>query len=95
MNSNNQLDLFDNKNHTSPLQQYLEIEYTRDFFNNNESDALFDSLKKNIEWKQDFIKMFGKSHPIPRLTAWYGDEKKTYTYSGIPIDSIAMDKRTY
>ena len=44
MNSNNQLDLFDNKNHTSPLQQYLEIEYIRDFINNNESDALFDSL---------------------------------------------------
>ena len=71
MNSNNQLDLFDNKNQTSPLQQNLEIEYIRDCFNKNESDAFFDSLKKNIEWKQDFIKMFGKSHPIPRLTAWY------------------------
>ena len=92
MNSNNQLDLFDNKNHTSPLQQYLEIEYIRDCFNNNESDALFDSLKKNIEWKQDFIKMFGKSHPIPRLTAWYGDEKKTYTYSGITMTSLPWTK---
>ena len=92
MNSNNQLDLFDNKNHTSPLQQYLEIEYIRDFINNNESDALFDSLKKNIEWKQDFIKMFGKSHLIPRLTAWYGDEKKTYTYSGITMTSLPWTK---
>ena len=92
MNSNNQLDLFDNKNHTSPLQQNLEIEYIRDCFNNNESDALFDSLKKNIEWKQDFIKMFGKSHPIPRLTAWYGDEKKTYTYSGITMTSLPWTK---
>ena len=92
MNSNNQLDLFDNKNHTSPLQQNLEIEYIRDCFNNNESDALFDSLKKNIEWKQDFIKMFGKSHPIPRLTAWYGDEKKTYTYSGITMTPLPWTK---
>ena len=33
MTPNNQLDLFDNKNHTSPLQQYLEIEYIRDCFN--------------------------------------------------------------
>ena len=92
MTPNNQLDLFDNKNHTSPLQQNLEIEYIRDCFNNNESDALFDSLKKNIEWKQDFIKMFGKSHPIPRLTAWYGDEKKTYTYSGITMTPLPWTK---
>ena len=92
MNSNNQLDLFDSKNHTSPLQQNLEIEYYRNYFNNKESDALFDSLKKNIEWKKDFIKMFGKSHPIPRLTAWYGDEKKTYTYSGITMTPLPWTK---
>ena len=55
MTPNNQLDLFDNKNHTSPLQQNLEIEYIRDCFNNNESDALFDSLKKNIVWMQDVV----------------------------------------
>ena len=29
--------------------------------------------------------MYGKSHPLPRLTAWYGDMNKTYTYSGIPM----------
>tara|TARA_B110000240_G_scaffold168334_1_gene190666 strand:- start:335 stop:955 length:621 start_codon:yes stop_codon:yes gene_type:complete len=92
MTPNNQLDLFDNKNHTSPLKQKLEIEYIRDCFNKNESDALFDSLRKNIEWKQDFIKMFGKSHPIPRLTAWYGDEKKTYTYSGITMLPLPWTK---
>ncbi len=92
MTPNNQLDLFDNKNHTSPLQQNLEIEYIRDCFNKNESDALFDTLKNNIEWKQDFIKMFGKSHPIPRLTAWYGDEKKTYTYSGITMTPLPWTK---
>ena len=92
MNSNNQLDLFDSKNHTSPLQQNLEIEYYRNYFNNKESDALFDSLKKNIEWKKDFIKMFGKSHPIPRLSAWYGDEKKTYTYSGITMTPLPWTK---
>ena len=27
--------------------------------------------------------MFGKEIPIPRLTAWFGDPEKTYTYSGI------------
>ena len=95
MNSNNKLNLFYNKNHTSQLQQNLEIEYIRDCFNNNESDILFDSLKKNIEWKQDFIKMFGKSHPIPRLTAWYGDEKKTYRYSGITMNPLPWTKELF
>lgn len=40
-------------------------------------------LKDQIQWKQDTIKMFGKVHPVPRLTAWYGDAGKNYTYSGI------------
>jgi hypothetical protein len=26
--------------------------------------------------------IFGKQMPLPRLTAWYGDEEKSYTYSG-------------
>ena len=38
---------------------------------------------KNILWKQDFINLYGKKIPLPRLTSWYGDEGKTYKYSGI------------
>lgn len=37
---------------------------------------------KNILWKQDFINLYGKK-PLPRLTSWYGDEGKSYSYSGI------------
>lgn len=37
----------------------------------------------HINWKQDKIAMYGKTIPLPRLTAWYGDPRKTYTYSGI------------
>ncbi|MFG5410604.1 alpha-ketoglutarate-dependent dioxygenase AlkB [Piscinibacter sakaiensis] len=38
---------------------------------------------KNINWKQDNIRLYGKTVPLPRLTAWYGDEGRNYTYSGI------------
>lgn len=38
---------------------------------------------KNIIWKQDSIKLYGKVIPLPRLTSWYGDSGKSYTYSGI------------
>ncbi|MDY3306755.1 alpha-ketoglutarate-dependent dioxygenase AlkB [Psychrobacter sanguinis] len=36
----------------------------------------------NIHWKQEYINLYGLK-PIPRLTAWYGDEGKLYKYSGI------------
>ncbi|QJB29165.1 alpha-ketoglutarate-dependent dioxygenase AlkB family protein [Limnospira fusiformis] len=48
-----------------------------------ESDRLFGELYKSINWRQEQIKIFGKIRPIPRLTAWYADEGKSYTYSGI------------
>lgn len=40
---------------------------------------------KNILWKQDFINLYGKK-ALPRLTSWYGDEGKSYSYSGIKSD---------
>lgn len=45
----------------------------------NVDDILFDT----IQWKQDHMTMFGNRNALPRLTAWYGDEGKNYTYSGI------------
>ena len=92
MNLNNQLDLFNNDNQLRDLKNNLNVEYIRDCFNKTEREVFFELLKKNIDWKQDFIKMFGKSHPLPRLTAWYGDEKKTYTYSGIPMTPLPWTK---
>lgn len=48
------------------------------------SDGEFQNIHfKNIDWQQDRIKFFGKSVPLPRLTSWYGDSGKSYTYSGI------------
>ena len=40
----------------------------------------------NILWKQDTIKLYGKTIPLPRLTAWYGDPGKSYKYSGIKCE---------
>lgn len=36
----------------------------------------------NINWKQEYINLYGRK-PLPRITAWYGDEGKSYIYSGI------------
>ena len=48
-----------------------------------EADFMFNTLKQEIVWAQEKIQMYGAVHQVPRLTAWYGDEGKTYTYSGI------------
>lgn len=54
-------------------------------FKENESNQLFSDLYNNTKWKQETIKIYGKSVPIPRLTAWYGDSGKSYTYSKIAM----------
>lgn len=46
----------------------------------------------NISWKQDSIKLYGKTIPLPRLTAWYGDEGKSYTYAGIRSEPNEWNK---
>lgn len=48
-----------------------------------QSEAFKNIKFKNILWKQDFINLYGKKNPLPRLTSWYADEGKAYKYSGI------------
>ena len=37
----------------------------------------------HLNWRRDHIRMYGKRIALPRLTAWYGEPGKSYTYSGI------------
>ncbi len=55
------------------------------FFTKEECSAYFKELKTGIEWKQESIKIFGKEVMQPRLTAWYGNSDKPYTYSGLTM----------
>jgi alkylated DNA repair dioxygenase AlkB len=57
----------------------------RDFFPENECQRYFNHLLNEIKWKQEPIKIFGRKIMQPRLTAFYGDAKKTYRYSGITM----------
>lgn len=60
-----------------------EVFLYENFYNRIEANGLFIALQKEIDWKQESIKIFGKEKQLPRLTAWYGDEGKSYTYSGL------------
>ncbi len=60
-----------------------ELYYFKSIFYELESQMFFDDLITSIKWKQEPIKMFGKSIMQPRLTALYGNEGVSYGYSGI------------
>jgi alkylated DNA repair dioxygenase AlkB len=55
-------------------------------FTTTEADRFLKNLKQETFWQQDNIKMYGKEIPLPRLTAWYGDSGRNYTYSGIAMN---------
>ncbi|WP_199118911.1 alpha-ketoglutarate-dependent dioxygenase AlkB [Pedobacter sp. ASV28] len=91
MNNNIQADLFGLTMETSsPIikLQDAELLYRPAFYDKAESDEIFKILLETIEWKQDKIVMYGKELPLPRLSAWYGDNNKPYTYSGIRLNPL-------
>lgn len=62
-----------------------EYIFIPNYFNKAESDIFLNKLKNNIDWKQESMNMYGKQLNFPRLTAWYGDNDKLYSFSGIKL----------
>ena len=50
--------------------------------------VLLNELIEQTPWRADSVVLWGKSHPQPRLTAWYGDEDARYEYSGLELDPL-------
>lgn len=63
-----------------------EIVMYSNFFNEDESNRIFTELSETIQWKQEETFLYGRKVALPRLTAWYGDQGKTYTYSKISMN---------
>ena len=59
------------------------VNYVPGFLTPKTADGVFDSLIKQVEWRQPKIKLFGKTFLSPRLSAWYGDAGAVYSYSGL------------
>ncbi|MFC7345415.1 alpha-ketoglutarate-dependent dioxygenase AlkB family protein [Chryseobacterium zhengzhouense] len=59
------------------------LEYREHFLSAEEADTLKALLLENTPWEQRTQKMYDKMVLTPRLTAWYGDDKKSYQ----PADS--------
>lgn len=52
------------------------------------SPLKLEDITTDIKWRNDSITMYGKTHPQPRLTAWYGDPGIKYSYSGINMQAL-------
>lgn len=48
-----------------------------------QAEAFFQQLIIHTPWQQPDITVFGQTYPTPRLSAWYGNERAGYRYSGI------------
>ncbi|HCY77658.1 MAG TPA: alpha-ketoglutarate-dependent dioxygenase AlkB [Ignavibacteriales bacterium] len=82
-----QLNLFDTSNDESKPVKIKNGEYifVSQFFTKREADFYLERFSKSIVWKQEEMKMYGKTVKFPRLTAWYGDNDKPYSFSGITL----------
>lgn len=60
--------------------------YERDFV--ADSGAIYQALQQQVAWRQERIRLFGREHPQPRLSAWYGDSEASYRYSGLALTPL-------
>ena len=57
--------------------------YDDSFLSYKEQEELKQFLWKTYNWEQPELKVFGKSHPIPRKAAWIATKEVGYDYSAI------------
>lgn len=60
-----------------------EVRHFPNVLTSAKEKKLFCSLKASAPWRQESIKIFGKTVAQPRLSAWYADAGAEYAYSGL------------
>lgn len=69
-----------------------DVSYYPNFLASDIALEYFEVFRKTIPWQQDDIKIFGKVHAQPRLTALYANNNKPYSYSGITMQPHPFTK---
>jgi alkylated DNA repair dioxygenase AlkB len=84
--------LCDDTEQTLPQRGFERLEmpeadviFYRTFFSEAQANVFYEELYRNASWRPEQIKLYGKLIDLPRRTAWYGDEGRSYTYSGITV----------
>lgn len=66
-----------------------EVIYFPSFLDAEQSASIYQHLTAETPWRNDSITLFGKTHPQPRLTAFYGADNLNYSYSNIKMQANA------
>lgn len=69
-----------------------EIVLDEYFLKKEEADLLFDLFQVSLPFNQGSIKLFGRTHLIPRLEAFFATEKKNYSYSGKTLQTHSFTR---
>jgi alkylated DNA repair dioxygenase AlkB len=64
-----------------------EVHFMEGFYNPEQAKRYFAQLRSATEWRHETLRLWGKSVEQPRLTAWYGDAGRTYSYSGLQLQA--------
>lgn len=85
-----QLPLFSNneKGAKSPMTLALpeaQVRYYPQWIPTEQANLYKKALEHDLPWRQDNLRMFGKTIAIPRLQSWHGDPECLYRYSGLSL----------
>lgn len=82
-----QLNLFEEPSDPTEIIKIPDGEYIYipNFYGKAKANSFLKAFIENIDWKQESMNMYGKQVLFPRLTAWYGDDDKPYSFSGITL----------
>lgn len=81
-----QLTIFEQAGNKEELREILHHDGVL-LYQDHYLDFSLEEVMQNIIWRNDFITMYGKTHPLPRLTAWHGEKGLEHTYSNIKMIS--------
>lgn len=76
------MDLFANAPTKNLLPRDGTVHYFGPILNVTETRSYYETLLRDIPWKNDEAVIFGKRIVTARKVAWFGDSNFSYTYSG-------------
>ncbi len=65
-----------------------DISFAPNFPLPESAEDLLKALITTTPWRSESVTVWGKTHPQPRLVAWYGDPGQSYSYSGINLEPL-------
>ena len=77
------------KRYQVPLDN-ASVYYVPSFLSEEIATEYFQELLTTIQWEQRDVKVFGKIHPQPRLTALYDTSERSYRYAGLTLQPNPM-----